>query len=364
MHKLICLGCSNGCSLEIKRQNSESLIVSGNECLKGVAYSYKQLKTQEPGKFIQDPSRPAFSKEYLHDVFACWGKNLAQILPGVFIQGSPERTMFRTVIKDVEGDKYIIEQVAKSNIAKKEIIEEHLAVFNKMGLAVIPYIAGKNGKRIQEMRNNFWQLVPFIEGIALDRSCFWKEGWRGKAVANFLTDLYRKTESMTFKENVFSIKDYINKITSKIESNRPDICAQLTPVTDLLHRDFFPVHDKIPIGFCHGDPHPFNILWGQNRIVAVIDWEFSGLKPLLYDAALVIGCVGSEDPKALESNFICKFLDTLKKNKLFPQKVFSLIPLFTLATRFAWLSEWLRRDDEEMVEFEISYMHILLNNFV
>jgi hypothetical protein len=33
--------------------------------------------------------------------------------------------------------------------------------------------------------------------------------------------------------------------------------------------------------------------------------------------------------------------------------------LFTLAQRFAWLSEWLRRNDVEMIEFECFFMNLL-----
>ena len=32
---------------------------------------------------------------------------------------------------------------------------------------------------------------------------------------------------------------------------------------------------------------------------------------------------------------------------------------FVLALRFAWLSEWLRKDDEEMLELELVYWEIL-----
>ena len=37
-----------------------------------------------------------------------------------------------------------------------------------------------------------------------------------------------------------------------------------------------------------------------------------------------------------------------------------LLPDFILAQRFAWLNEWLRHEDEAMVQQEISYMNMLL----
>jgi len=38
-----------------------------------------------------------------------------------------------------------------------------------------------------------------------------------------------------------------------------------------------------------------------------------------------------------------------------------LYPL-TLALRFAWLSEWLRKDDGEMIAMETAYMRLILNS--
>ena len=33
-----------------------------------------------------------------------------------------------------------------------------------------------------------------------------------------------------------------------------------------------------------------------------------------------------------------------------------------LALRFAWLSEWLRKNDEEMIALELDYMELLIEN--
>ena len=134
------------------------------------------------------------------------------------------------------------------------------------------------------------------------------------------------------------------------------------PIADFLRRRFYPVAEETPSTFCHGDPHPLNTIWGENRIVAVIDWEFCGWKPLLYDAALVVGCVGAEAPGARHAGFITAFLDTLENRRLYSEEAMALLPLFVLAVRFGWLSEWLRNKDVEMIEFEIFYMNLLMSS--
>jgi homoserine kinase type II len=35
---------------------------------------------------------------------------------------------------------------------------------------------------------------------------------------------------------------------------------------------------------------------------------------------------------------------------------------FIVALRFAWLSEWLRRSDKEMIRLELNYMRLLIEN--
>jgi homoserine kinase type II len=102
-----------------------------------------------------------------------------------------------------------------------------------------------------------------------------------------------------------------------------------------------------------------NMLWGKGGILSVIDWEFCGAKPMLYDAAIVIGCVGVEAPEAAEGGFVRRFTDVVNE-RLFPAAMAEHLPYFVVAQRFAWLSEWLRRSDREMIEFEIAYMRFLI----
>jgi homoserine kinase type II len=35
---------------------------------------------------------------------------------------------------------------------------------------------------------------------------------------------------------------------------------------------------------------------------------------------------------------------------------------WVVAIRFAWLSDWLRRGDKEMVDLEVSYINLLVDN--
>ena len=121
----------------------------------------------------------------------------------------------------------------------------------------------------------------------------------------------------------------------------------------------YPLYSRLPTGFCHGDYHAVNIIWGAATIHAVIDWEFLGVKPELYDAANMLACLGIEDPAALEGDYVRDFIGTLKGSGLFAAESFRVLPDLMIGLRFAWLSEWLRKNDEDMIQMELDYFEIL-----
>lgn len=111
-----------------------------------------------------------------------------------------------------------------------------------------------------------------------------------------------------------------------------------------------------------GDLHPLNAIWNGDKIGAVIDWEFTGIKPDIYDAANLVGCAGIEDPNGLGMPMVMSFINRVKANKLYSDQGWQLFPEYMLALRFAWLSEWLRKKDMEMIEMEQAYMRLLMDN--
>jgi len=46
----------------------------------------------------------------------------------------------------------------------------------------------------------------------------------------------------------------------------------------------------------------------------------------------------------------------------FAETSWTCLPEFVVALRFAWLSEWLRKDDVEMIGLELDYMDLLIEH--
>ena len=293
-----------------------------------------------------------------------WGVDLKNIREDINITGSPERTDFRTVIEDRNNNLFVLENLNKNLFERKKLIAESLSFLNDKGLNTTSYLKSKNNNFIEFFSDKYWQLIPFIKGIGLDRPSYLFDSWRGGVAANFLINLKEKSLNMPGfkKDSSFSLTDYVHELTSSIKTHNKDVYKKITPIIDYLNNNFFITHDRLPIAICHGDYHSLNIIWGDKKIKTVIDWEFLGYKTEGYDVANMVGCLGIEDPIALIDGSTKDFIKRLKDNNFLTDKSWENLVDMVIALRFAWLSEWLRKDDLEMINLEINYMNLLINS--
>jgi homoserine kinase type II len=203
-----------------------------------------------------------------------------------------------------------------------------------------------------------------VPGVTLDREKYMYEKWRGPVLADFLIELRRKSLDLPFLDpsKAFSLKDYVYKLIREINLFNKDIKDEIKDIDAFLKKIFMPAYEKLPVAFCHGDYHPMNIIWSADDIKCVIDWEFSDCKSEIYDAANLIGCVGVEDPQSLTGDLVKSFIADMKRAKIISNISWKYLVEFIIALRFAWLSEWLRRKDSEMIRLELDYMRLLIEN--
>lgn len=314
---------------------------------------------------IRETVKNPFPKDTLKTVLQLWQINLKKLHKNIAIQGSSERSVFRIVLEDEKNNFFVLEQIPPQSLENKKRIAAILDFFKKKNLArVQPYLVTENGEFVIEYKNNFWQMAPFVQGVELDREKYFYDKWRGPALANFLMDLCRKSKGIPFSNphHVFSLKNYIYKLIREINLYNKDIKDKIKEIVAFLEIDFMPVYKKLPVAFCHGDYHPLNVIWSANNIKCVIDWEFCGYKSELYDVANLIGCVGVEDPQSLVGDLVKCFINDMKKSNIVSELSWTYLLEFIVALRFAWLSEWLRRKDTEMISLELDYMRLLIDN--
>ncbi len=361
-NSVICTICSNGCRLVVAPSTNGTVAVSGNRCNRGLSFARETFKTVITGRYFSVEQDKSSDTKLLKQVLGCWDKVLECLQPSLMIHGSPERSDFRTVVCDTSGSRFIVEQIRCEQITARLKIAHLLQKFSRAGLPVTPYRPVPGGSFIAQWDNQHWMLTDWVSGKSLKRNSFWDDGWRGKAAAEFLTALFNMTSGMEFNEKPFDLLDYAAQSLQKIKSSHKALYGSMQKVEAYIFDTLGSNYCDIPVGFCHGDPHPLNMIWGEQKILSVIDWEFCGVKPILYDAALIIGCVATEHPKALYGQFLSHFVGRMRKDLFDSNQLSSLIKPLTVALRIAWLNEWLRRNDEEMVRFEVGYMEYLMEH--
>lgn len=300
--------------------------------------------------------------EWLNDQ---WNFDFRKQRPDITIEGSPERTVSRTVIQDQSGDLFLIEKFSKDKFKLRQTVAFAVDYLNQQGLDMaLGYLKTVHGEFLPFRKDHFYGLSSFLSSSILVRPDYLDSIQMGESFAFFLGKM--QTASNGIEENLplqeFSIKTYIYKLFSQMKKFNPDAFQQFFPFLTFLENRFMRVHDQLPLGFCHGDLHPLNVVWDKDQIKAVIDWEFLGKKPQIYDAANLVGCAGIENPEGLVMPMVQTFLHALMAQNLFDDEGWHLFPEYLLALRFAWLSEWLRKKDHQMIEMEAAFMKILMDN--
>lgn len=298
-----------------------------------------------------------------------YGLEFGRLREDIPLFGSPERTEYRVAFDDVAGTTYIFEEVALSRLEKKQAIARALSALAETdpSLPVAPYLRLADGRHIFEQNDRYFQVVPYIEGVPLDRNSYLHDDWRGIEAANLLVLLRRASVSLGPEEagpipGPFLLREYVSGLVEAIRRNDASVIDGIEPVLLYLASDFFPREHEISASFCHGDYHPVNVIWSERGIAGLIDWEFSGPKAGLYDAANMVGCIGMDDPDALKGGIVTGFLRVLRESEAFSGDDWQGFTDLLLATRFAWLSEWLRFKERGLIELETEYMNLLLEN--
>lgn len=311
------------------------------------------------------------------DLLASWGLRLSRIREDLAIPGSPERCRFRRVVEDPDGGLWLLEQLAPDQADRREglgLLLESLAGRGLSGLA--PYRRTRRGDFILRDWGRCWQLSPFIRGVPLRQPDYLLDAAFGEGLGEWLATFRRASEGLVPPAGLseLDLPDYVTELSDRL--NRPhragggecpasDVpgldhsavgakARQLLPGLAPLFEAWF----RLPRALCHGDVHPLNVVWGDSAPLAVIDWEFAGMRPVLYDIANCLGCLGIEGG-GFRTPFTSALTALLRAQELLPQDQVRWLTPMILATRFGWLAEWLRRGDAEMIALELDFMELL-----
>ena len=296
---------------------------------------------------------------------AQWGIRVAEVREEFQIQGSPERSLSRAVFADDRDRLFLLEKFAGEKFNVRDRVAKTLDHLNQNGLeralAAEPSVSGA---LLPFFDKDCFQVTRFLDSTELARPGWLSSREMGEEMAGFLISIHGASRGIELKVKYpeFSIKTYIYKLFRDMDAHNRGAYQRYLPILTFLEKGFMDVHDRLKLQFCHGDFHPLNVIWDDDRIRAVIDWEFTGIKPDCYDAANLAGCAGIEHPEGLAMPMITAFLGRIREAGIISEQGWKWFPEYILALRFAWLSEWLRKKDHEMLETEFAFMNILIRH--
>ena len=296
-------------------------------------------------------------------ILSLLGLALARIRDDLPVAGSPERSLERAVVEDEAGGLWVVERHALCRAERKQEIAAALAFFSERVPEVKAPLEFGPGRYVAERGGAAWLVSPFIAGTPLDRPAFAFEGWRGDALGDLLVRfrLAALDRPAAGAAGDLSLPAFIRDLAGKLAAREPAVYEAVSPAVVRLERELFPRLDRLPVVFSHGDLHPLNVVWSPDGINGLIDFEFSGPRPETYDAALLVGCVGMEDPRSLAGDLVARLIRRLRAEAGYAAASWETFADLVLALRFAWLSDWLRRNDREMVGLETVYIRMLLD---
>lgn len=298
------------------------------------------------------------------EIFDIWGIKLKKMDKKIDLFSSPEREFDRESFINEREDIYIVESILEEHLYhRKKLIDLYKYFDDKNFNYTKNYIKTLNGE-FYYLDEKVYLLRNYIKANSLNQEKYLKDVWRGEALAKFLIELKKVSKEISFieKEEDINVKEHVYYLFEKLKKYRPTLAKQFEKIKFLLEIDFFEKYDSLENGFCHGDLHPINVLWGQNKIVGVIDWEFFAYKKEIYDLANLIGCMGFENPSSLIDEITIELLNNIYKSKIYDELSIQYLMEFIIAQRSSWLSLWLKKEDRDMIKEELIYMEFLVDN--
>ncbi|MGE4292115.1 MAG: phosphotransferase [Desulfovibrio sp.] len=298
-----------------------------------------------------------------------FGLRTARRRPDLRIPGSPERCVARSVLEDTSGRVWLLEQLAARQVPRREAIAATLGAlqtdFPDACKAVLPVFRKSCEKGFcATLAGLRWQVSPFVFSDELPRPGYLNQEERGASLAMFMSALQGAARGLPEALVAalgprLDLSGYARELLDTLEQREPGVHAILARLWPRLDTDLQAGAD-LPLALQHGDLHPLNVLWRGQAAVAIIDWEFLGVKPEWYDLANLLGCLGFEHPDGLTGALALRLTRALARGGYLCPESWALLPRCTALLRLAWLSEWLRKGERDLVDMELEYMGLLL----
>jgi len=253
--------------------------------------------------------------------------------------------------KCIINDSYFLKSMPKEKLEQKEKERE---VLNKLNQNNIPVQVCEGNKTVVD-GDKIYQLFKFVKGNSGTINY-------EKNSAIFLAQELSKLSKLPRDAKKESVQDVLEELKDELEEKIPEEYRNDLSITyNYLNKNLFPYLKYFDYKISHGDLHPGNILWKDDKVASIIDWQLFGLREELYDLAFLLGCIGIEEPDNFDSKWVNELIENFVEHAKPSKLAFSLLPELMIATRLNWLHKWvIIQDDKEIIEMEITLINIII----
>lgn len=201
---------------------------------------------------------------------------------------------------DTPDSRYVL-RVSRPERLPEQVAYEHAliqALHTHVPMAVVP-VSGSDGDTVQQWHTHILSLFPFVEGIsgravALDA--------RHQQAARILAQIHRTSIGLAFSQRpgwraVDEPPRFIWPMVRAVLERDLVGVVDLPALFYVLDREVSELdawldnlsHSGQPLlrAPVHGDFNPRNVLFKENTLVAVIDWDHCRVEPLAWEVAQV-----------------------------------------------------------------------------
>jgi Ser/Thr protein kinase RdoA (MazF antagonist) len=216
-----------------------------------------------------------------------------------------------TYIINSDAGKYVLKNPSPESM-NNPLNEPPLCEFlNSKGIPVSEFIKNKSGRCVWEKNGNTYHMQKFVEGnnYKICSAPDWLMQESAKMLGKIHTALIDyKPLPVGIGKDFFkymtprtAIKSYENSLRTAMMMNLEDITDDIIYRIDLIKRFRTPDInlDELTCGNTHGDYFISQIICGDGKIKAVIDWTSSCIHPLVWE---IIRSYVYSDPKSMNGD--------------------------------------------------------------
>ncbi len=305
------------------------------------------------------------------DAISAW--NIGQVVSCEHVRKGEVNHNF--LIRTVRGN-FILRQVSHSHHKTSSDLEFELAYLDYLKQASFPYqipsaVATTNGSLFVTVEGHFFWLYKFLEGTVVSRLNESRLAQLARMMSTYHLLIERSTlnngkpasDSYNRTAVLKEIEDYMSEISRKNTTNRDEATfleesARLIRILRRLDDSPYSSLRRYPI---HRDLIPENLIWKQDKLVGVIDFEnVSGSNdPIVKDISVTMQycCRDQKVRHQLNIGLARRFLQSYKKDRSLSDEEIHLIPDLITAgfvEDFAYAFWMLRNDPKRTKAYRLT----------